>query len=92
MKTVLLALCALFALDSLNAQKPLWQPSAGHTQVPIWPGPVPDPQPVAGPEFAETLGKGWLVAGRPAVEGGTTRDGPRPDPSSNKPFRLPLEM
>src|SRR6202043_2923124 len=28
---------------------------------------VPDPQPVAGPEAAETSGKDFLVAGRPAV-------------------------
>jgi acetyl esterase/lipase len=27
---------------SLSAQEPGWQPSPGHTQVPIWPGTVPD--------------------------------------------------
>lgn len=27
-----------------------WQPTAGHKQVPIWPGAVPDAQPVPGPE------------------------------------------
>ena len=36
------------------AQKPVWQPSPGHTQIPIWPGAAPDPQPVAGPEYAES--------------------------------------
>jgi acetyl esterase/lipase len=36
--------------------------------VPIWPGRVPDPQPVAEPEVAKTTGKEFLVAGRPAVE------------------------
>jgi len=35
--------------------------------VAIWPGAAPDPQPVAGPEAAETSGKDFLVAGRPAV-------------------------
>jgi len=51
----------------MSAQKPVWQPSLGHRQVPIWPGTVPDPQSVAGPEFAETTGKDSLVAGRPWV-------------------------
>ncbi len=45
----------------------MWQPSPGHTQIPIWPGNPPDPQPVAGPEFAETSGNDFLVAGKPAV-------------------------
>src|SRR5580704_14300530 len=51
----------------LGAQQIAWQPSAGHRQVPIWPGAVPDPQAVAGPEVAKTTGKEFLVAGRPAV-------------------------
>src|SRR5882762_3601186 len=66
MKPLILALCFVFAFDGLSAQTPDWQPSPGHTQVPIWPGAVPDPQPVAGPEVA-TSDKDWLVAGRPAV-------------------------
>ena len=67
MKPLILALCVLFAFGILSAQKPVWQPSPGHTQVPIWPGRVPDPQPVAGPEFAEMTGKEWLDTGRPAM-------------------------
>ena len=66
MKPLLFAFCAVFAFNGASAQQPTWQPSPGHTQVPIWPGPEPDPQPVAGPEAA-TSDKGWLVAGRPAV-------------------------
>ena len=58
---------ALLALGTLTAQKPVWQPSPGHTQVPIWPGAPPDPQPVAGPEYAETSGPEFQVAGRGAV-------------------------
>jgi len=46
---------------------PVWQPSAGHKQVEIWPGAAPDPQPVKGPEDAESSGKSFLVAGRPVV-------------------------
>lgn len=46
MKPLLFALCVVFSFGGLSAQKPVWQPSPGHTQVPIWPGRVPDPQPV----------------------------------------------
>src|SRR5437879_6550181 len=38
------ALCVVFASSSLFAQKPGWQPSPGHTQIPIWPGTPPDAQ------------------------------------------------
>jgi acetyl esterase/lipase len=51
----------------LGAQKPVWQPAPGHVQVPIWPGAAPDPQPVKGPEFAETTAKPWQDTGRPAT-------------------------
>ena len=54
MKPLIFALCVVFACGGLNAQQATWQPSPGHTQVPIWPGTVPDPQPVAGPEAAMT--------------------------------------
>lgn len=67
MKPLIAALFIVFAFGNLNAQKPVWQPSAGHTQVPIWPGAAPDPQPVAGPEFAETVGEKDYVAGKPWV-------------------------
>ena len=66
MKPLIVAFC-VFAFVSLSAQTPAWQPSPGHTQIPIWPGAAPDPQPVAGPEVAKTTGKDVLVAGRPAV-------------------------
>ncbi|HEV3482077.1 MAG TPA: alpha/beta hydrolase [Candidatus Acidoferrales bacterium] len=54
MKPLLLALCFVFAFGDLNAQTHAWQPSPGHTQLPIWPGAVPDAQPVAGPENLTT--------------------------------------
>jgi hypothetical protein len=54
MQRLLVALCVLFAGGSLSAQTTVWQPSPGHTQVLIWPGAVPDAQPVAGPETATT--------------------------------------
>src|ERR1700733_6952291 len=62
-----LVLCLVFAIGGLNAQTPVWQPSPGHTQTPIWPGAVPDAQPVAGPEVSKTTGKEELVAGKPYV-------------------------
>src|SRR5229473_5682955 len=68
MKPLLFALCVVFASGGLRGQTPPWQPSAGHTQVPIWPGAVHDPQPVAGPEVTTPLsGKDGLIAGRPVV-------------------------
>jgi len=67
MNPLIFALFVVFAFGGLSAQNSVWQPSPGHTQVPIWPGRVPDPQPVAGPEVAKTTGKEFLVAGRPAA-------------------------
>jgi hypothetical protein len=69
MRPVLFAVCVvfMFALSGPSAQTPAWQPSPGHTQMRIWPGVVPDAQPVAGPEVAKTTGKEFPVAGRPAV-------------------------
>ena len=67
MKALVFALCVVFAFSGVRAQTAAWQPSAGHTQVAIWPGAAPDAQAVAGPEAAETSGKDFLVAGRPAV-------------------------
>ncbi len=67
MKSALFALCVVFAVGSLSAQTPAWQPSPGHTQVPIWPGAAPDPQPVAEPENETKTVTDPLVAGRPWV-------------------------
>jgi acetyl esterase/lipase len=53
MKSLLASLFITFVLTSLNAQTNVWQPTPGHTQVPIWPGTPPDAdaQSVPGPEF-----------------------------------------
>ena len=64
---MIFALYVLLAYGGLSAQTPVWQPSQGHTQVPIWPGAAPDARPAAGPETATTTGKESLVAGRPWV-------------------------
>jgi len=67
MTALIMALCVLSAFGSPGAQKPVWQPSPGHTQIPLWPRAAPDPQPVAGPEYAETSGKDFVPGGRPVV-------------------------
>lgn len=65
MKALLMMLCATFAVTSVRATPPVWQPAPGHRQVPIWPGAAPDAQPVPGPEKM-TVSKG-LIAGQPAT-------------------------
>ncbi len=69
MKPLIFTLWVVFAVRSLGAQTTVWQPSPGHTQVPIWPGAAPDARRVAGPEVATTVNDP-LVAGRPWVEVG----------------------
>jgi acetyl esterase/lipase len=64
-KPLIVALWIVFAFGGLSAQGDTWQPSPGHTQVPIWPGTVPDAKPVAGPENVAPMKK--LVAGRPWI-------------------------
>jgi acetyl esterase/lipase len=68
MKRLIFALCVVCTPGILSAQKFDWRPSPGHTQVPIWPGKAPDPQPVKEPEFALSSGTSFLVAGKPATE------------------------
>jgi len=46
--------CLALTASSLFPQKPGWQPSPGHTQVPIWPGTVPDAQ-FGAPPNTETV-------------------------------------
>jgi acetyl esterase/lipase len=65
-KPFIVALCFVVAVGSLRAQTHDWQPSPGHTQVPIWPGTVPDARPITGPETTKADGKD-LVAGRPWI-------------------------
>src|ERR1700736_5905507 len=70
MRSLIFALCVVFAFGGVSAQQTTWQPSPGHTQVPIWPGVVPDAQPVADPENETKTETDPLVAGRPWVEVG----------------------
>jgi acetyl esterase/lipase len=69
MKPLILALWMVFAFGDLHAQTNVWQPSSGHTQVPIWPGAAPDAQPVPGPEY-RVVKDTPLIAGKRWVEVG----------------------
>src|SRR5437764_211456 len=67
---VLLAFLAFVVADArLPAGQSAWQPSPGHSQIPIWPGVVPGARRLDGPEVAGTVvdaaGNNRLVAGRP---------------------------
>jgi acetyl esterase/lipase len=67
MKPLIFALCVVSVFGNLRAQKPAWQPSPGHRQVPIWPEAVPDAQPVTGPENTGPDPSNKLIAGRTYV-------------------------
>ncbi|MBW4039012.1 MAG: alpha/beta hydrolase [Acidobacteria bacterium] len=67
MRLRMVASWLLISVGALSAQTNTWEPSAGHTQVRIWPGAVPDALPVTGPEVAETTSGKDLVAGKPWV-------------------------
>lgn len=63
--TILCVLSVISAGGGLSAQTKVWQPSPGHTQLPIWPGAPPGSKPLQGPEGARTSKE--LFGGRPAV-------------------------
>lgn len=65
MKPLVFSLFVVFSLGSLRAETDGWQPSPGHTQIPVWPGQPPNAQPVAGRETA-TISDG-LIAGKPVL-------------------------
>ena len=66
-KTLLLAACSAFACSGLLAQNSAWQPSAGHAQVPIWPGSPPDAE-FGPPLNTETTAPEGSVAGTPWLD------------------------
>jgi acetyl esterase/lipase len=50
------------------AQQPAWQPSAGHTQIPIWPSGVPGGSQANPPAEVDTSdAKSQLIAGKPLI-------------------------
>ncbi|HEX7814312.1 alpha/beta hydrolase [Dyella sp.] len=54
MKLCVVVLGLLLACGAASVQASVWQPSAGHTQIPLWPGKAPNLQAVPGPERADT--------------------------------------
>jgi acetyl esterase/lipase len=50
MKWTAIALCLLVGSAGLFAKPIVWEPAAGHTQIPLWPGTAPDLKPMPGPE------------------------------------------
>src|SRR5436305_421521 len=69
---LLTALLAFVGGDPvLAAAQNAWQPSPGHTQIQIWPGAIPDAQPLQGPERSgivrDSADRPKLVGGKPWV-------------------------
>jgi acetyl esterase/lipase len=64
-----LLLCVIVAVTSLSlfAQKPAWEPAAGHITLPLWPHGAPGAQPNPAPEVDTTTAKDNLIAGRPVI-------------------------
>ena len=62
MKFSILA-CCLALVGNASAQTARWEPSPGHTQIPIWPGTAPGLRPAPDSEIATT--HSGFVAGRP---------------------------
>jgi acetyl esterase/lipase len=61
-------LCLLAVCGCMPAHANVWQPSTGHTQIPIWPGTPPDAQRLPGPEYAVTgTSKKPQFAGKPVT-------------------------
>jgi acetyl esterase/lipase len=65
MKLWIVALGLLVLCASVQAKTMEWQPSAGHTEIPIWPGAAPGLKPVSGPETVTTSKK--LIGGLPVT-------------------------
>ena len=63
MKLFLVALFAMTALGCDHTLADVWQPSPGHMQTPIWPGPPPNTKPMREPETVGSVHKN--VGGKP---------------------------
>lgn len=66
MKYGVMAFSLLFACAYVHAAPPAWQPDAGHTQIPLWPGTPPDAQPMPGPESTRS-DPNALIGGKPML-------------------------
>jgi acetyl esterase/lipase len=66
MNPLILALSVVVAIGGESARADTWQPSPGHTQVPIWPGAVPDAIADPKPESVDSGGGAFDVS-RPTM-------------------------
>lgn len=67
-KSILFIFSVLLAASITNIEANVWQASAGHAQIPIWPtGKMPDALSDAKPEYAKNRTDA-LVAGKPWTE------------------------
>jgi acetyl esterase/lipase len=64
-KSWIMIVCLLLAGAGTQANAAVWQPAAGHAQIPLWPGTPPDAKPMPGPEYAQTSKS--LLAGKPVI-------------------------
>lgn len=67
MKVLQILTFLVLGLAAQVALAAVWQPSAGHTQIPLWPGTPPDTQPLLGPESVDTTEDSKGVAGKPWI-------------------------
>ena len=65
MKPLLIVIFVAVAVNGLEAQTPIWQPSPGNKQVTIWPGTPPDAEAVASATPETVKVSNSLIAGRP---------------------------
>jgi acetyl esterase/lipase len=65
MKASIVVLTLLLACGAARAEDAAWQPSPGHTQIPLWPGTPPDTHVKPGPEIAKTTDDAKRIGGRP---------------------------
>jgi hypothetical protein len=64
--SLLVAAGLVFVFRGVDAEPRGWQPPAGHTQVPIWPGAPPNARPITGLEtFATNTNRScsWQAVG-----------------------------
>ena len=64
-RLLIIAFCVSGAFGGLSAQTSSWQPSPGHTQLPIWPGAVPGARPAGAPDSESIATAPTLVGGMP---------------------------
>jgi acetyl esterase/lipase len=67
-KLIQIFFAAAFVCEGVSAQTVVWQPSQGHTQVPIWPKEPSDAQPVAGPEEMKAVRDPLISGGKPWIQ------------------------